>query len=257
LTEAGRQADTERMLDSIDPLAQSQLFTLNGDTVISRAAGDTNQLQNSEIIDRKYKIIALLGEGGMGAVYKAQHLFLNQEVALKTFRAPSLTDEPWVRFQREAQAIARLTHKNIVQFFDLGLSDDNRPYYTMECLQGESLADRLKAIGPLPLNEAITIFLPVCHALSFAHSKGIIHRDLKPANIFLATDASGNSQADTVKIVDFGVAGFVSETANAQKLTRTGSIFGSPLYMSPEQCLGQKVTERADIYSFGVHFSRH
>jgi len=248
------------MINSIDPLAQSQLFTLKGDTVISDATGGSDKPDPKqccrhhlpdEIIDQKYKIISLLGEGGMGAVYKAQHLFLNKEVALKTFRSANLTEESWIRFQREAQAIALLTHQNIVQAFDFGVGEDNVPYYTMECLSGESLADRLKATGPLPLNEVITIFLPVCLALSIAHRKGIIHRDLKPANIFLATRAAGTSQADTVKIVDFGIAGFVSQAADAQKLTRTGFVFGSPLYMSPEQSSGQRMTAKADIYSCG------
>ncbi len=129
----------------------------------------------------------------MGAVYKAHHILLNKDVALKTFRAPNLADGSWNRFHREARAIARLTNKNIVQVFDFGVDEDNIPYYTMECLTGESLAERLAARGALPLDQTIQIFLQVCLGLSAAHKQGIIHRDLKPANIFLAHERSAQS----------------------------------------------------------------
>jgi serine/threonine protein kinase len=246
--------------NTIDELAKSQLFTLKGEiaTQILRVDGDGGAATRQQgrqlsgaIIDQKYKIITLLGEGGMGAVYKAQHLLLDKEVALKTFRSPNLTADSWNRFQREAQAIARFNHVNIVHVFDFGVGEDNVPYYTMECLSGESLADRLAARGPLPLNQTIGLFQQVCQGLSMAHSKGIIHRDLKPANIFLVNDSSAAGKTDQVKIVDFGIAGLASESLDKQKLTTTGSIFGSPLYMSPEQTMGKPMTERADIYSCG------
>src|ERR1700679_4262541 len=150
------------MIDSIEPLAQSQLFTLKGEAVGLDGDGDKPLAREryrrhspNEIIDQKYQIISLLGEGGMGAVYKAHHLLLNKEVALKTFRSASLTADSWNRFQREAQAIARLDHPNIVKVFDFGVGEDNVPYYTMECLSGESLAERLRSAGPLGLNETI------------------------------------------------------------------------------------------------------
>jgi serine/threonine protein kinase len=247
------------MLDSTKVLAQSQFLTLNGEAVIVHGGDNKQDFQReraarhltNEIIDQKYKIISLLGEGGMGAVYKAHHLMLNKDVALKTFRSPNLTDDSWKRFQREAQAIARLSHINIVQVFDFGVGEDNVPYYTMECLSGESLEDRLAAGGPLPLDLTIKIFLQVCQGLSAAHNKGIIHRDLKPANIFLASGASAGGKSDLVKIVDFGIAGLATQSIDGQKLTATGTIFGSPLYMSPEQSIGEAVTERSDIYSCG------
>jgi len=240
-------------------LAQSQLFTLRGesvdalartvDTQSSMAAAVKRQLVG-QVIDQKYKLVSLLGEGGMGAVYKAHHLMLNKEVALKTFRSPNLTEESWNRFQREAQAIARLTHPNIVQVFDFGVGEDNVPYYTMECLTGEALADRMARRKFLPVDEAIRVYVQVCHGLTLAHSKGIIHRDMKPANIFMAKAIPGGP-ADTVKIVDFGIAGLATQSLDGQRLTATGTIFGSPFYMSPEQSLGQEITERSDIYSVG------
>jgi serine/threonine protein kinase len=247
------------MSNDIEILAKSQWFTLKGETVVCDVATDNkNGLPRTpglhptnQVIDQKYKIISLLGEGGMGTVYKAHHLSLNKDVALKTFRSPSLTDDSLKRFQREAQAIARLTHQNIVQVFDFGVDEDNVPYYTMEYLSGESLADRLDRQGHLSVEETLSIFLQVCAGLSLAHNKGIIHRDLKPANIFLSKEASGSRQSETVKIVDFGVAGLASDALGGQKLTKAGTIFGSPLYMSPEQSLGSLMTERSDIYSCG------
>jgi serine/threonine-protein kinase len=247
------------MSDSLEQLSKSQLFDPKGRIISQNLHDGSDSLgstpdslhSNNSIIDQKYKIIGLLGEGGMGAVYKAHHLMLNKDVALKTFRSPNLTDDTWQRFQREAQAIARLSHINIVQVFDFGVGENNVPYYTMECLTGESLADRLAARGPLPLDQTMRLFLQVCQGLSVAHSKGIIHRDIKPANIFLTKDTPHAGPVDLVKIVDFGIAGLATGSLDGQKLTTTGSLFGSPLYMSPEQSLGDPVTERSDIYSCG------
>src|SRR5208283_6138548 len=147
--------------DSIEELVKSQLYTTQGEIVDQTLkVGDdllgpqegSRQL-NDVIIDQKYKIICLLGEGGMGAVYKAHHLTLNKEVALKTFKSSKLSEDSWKRFQREAQAIGRLDHVNIVHVFDFGVGEDNVPYYTMECLSGESLANRLAVNGPLPIDQ--------------------------------------------------------------------------------------------------------
>lgn len=120
----------------------------------------------------------------MGAVYLAHHMALNKEVALKTFLSGHFSQESCLRFQREAQAIAKLEHPNIIQVYDFGYPQNDMPYYTMEYLRGESLADRLNRLGPLPLPIALEIFIQVCRGLAAAHKKGIVHRDLKPANIF-------------------------------------------------------------------------
>ncbi|MBS2008943.1 MAG: serine/threonine protein kinase [Cyanobacteria bacterium SZAS TMP-1] len=239
-----------------DPeLSKSRFFSVQGGTVVIAESSATGpqavRRQPQSIIDKKYKILGMLGEGGMGAVFKAHHLLLNKDVALKTFRSSDLTDEARLRFQREAQAIAKLNHRNIVQIFDFGLCEDGVPYYTMEYLNGQTLAERIRKQGPLPVKKAIELFMQICRSLAFAHSKGIVHRDLKPANIFIESAQTPTASNEIVKIVDFGIASLTHQTADGQRLTTSGIVFGSPLYMSPEQALGQPITEGADIYSLG------
>lgn len=250
-------------------LTKSQLFALDGTLIVQSPTlqqwpvenGPVAELGFSEpdtlvpvvvgsIIDNKYKVTGLLGEGGMGAVYKAHHVLLNKDVALKTFKTTMLTENALKRFEREAKAIAKLNPTNIVHVFDFGVGENNVPYYTMECLNGQSLAEKLEQDGPLSADVALKIFQQVCRGLAEAHSKGIVHRDLKPANIFLTSEI-GPDQTPRVKLVDFGVAGVINSSLDGQKLTATGSIFGSPLYMSPEQSLGKHLTPSTDIYSCG------
>lgn len=234
--------------------SRSRLFTVTDGSLVTgveqTGACGRHYWQPGSIIDKKYEVLRLLGEGGMGAVYRVRHLMLNKDMALKTFRQASLTREICLRFQREAQAIARLDHRCIIQIFDFGMSEDGVPYYTMEYLKGQSLADKIEARGPLGVAEAVRLFGQICQGLAVAHSKGIIHRDLKPANIFLTT-GSNPEGVEEVKIVDFGIAGLADSAVEDQRLTAAGVVFGSPLYMSPEQSSGQRVTERADIYSLG------
>jgi serine/threonine protein kinase/uncharacterized protein YjbI with pentapeptide repeats len=201
------------------------------------------------VIDAKYRIVSFLGAGGMGAVYRANHLSLGKDVALKTLRSSDLSSEKWERFQREAQAIGKLENKNIVRVYDFGVAEGNHPYYTMELLCGESLADRVSAKGALPLSEALMIFAEVANGLVSAHARGIVHRDLKPENIFLVLK---DDKVVSVKLVDFGIAKLAGAgDLDGQRLTAVGSIFGSPLYMSPEQSMGEDTDARSDIYSFG------
>ncbi|MBU6452848.1 MAG: protein kinase [Cyanobacteria bacterium REEB67] len=208
----------------------------------------------NDIIDSKYRVLSLLGEGGMGSVYRVRHLLLNKEMALKTFRRASLSPDVWQRFQREAQTIARLTHLNIVQVFDFGIAEGNKPYYTMALLEGESLAERIKRQKRLSLREALPVFDAVAGALSHAHKLGIVHRDVKPANIFLDHN---DAKREIVKVVDFGLAKLATVTADdsqgreQQAATDAGLVFGSPLYMSPEQANGKAIDARTDIYSYG------
>lgn len=205
-----------------------------------------------QIIDQKYKVLALLGRGGMGAVYLAHHLRLNKDVALKTFVSTSLSEDIRQRFKREAQAIAKLQHQNIVQVFDFGIADGGLPYYTMEHLDGESVAERIERKGQLELGEALYIFSQLCQGLQLCHRNGVIHRDIKPANIFLELQSSTNDAVSAVKLVDFGIAALTdSAVIENQKLTAAGTVFGSPLYMSPEQSMGKAVDARSDIYSSG------
>jgi len=215
--------------------------------------GNRLTLARGFIVDSKYKIIGAIGAGGMGAVYKVHHMLLAKDMALKTFATDnfspdSFSNNAWQRFQREAQSIAKLRHKNIIEVFDFGIADGQMPYYTMELLQGENLAERLERERTLLQKEALAIFLQVADGLAHAHRLQIVHRDVKPANLFL----SSSKTSPGVKIVDFGIAKLASDTSGEEQfLTGVGTIFGSPLYMSPEQSLGQIVDQRSDIYSFG------
>jgi tRNA A-37 threonylcarbamoyl transferase component Bud32 len=232
--------------------SKSSLFVLQGQTVTyfagpSPANADAFTLKTGDIVDDKYQIIRVLGEGGMGAVYKAKHMLLHKDVAFKTFKTANSDQEAILRFQREAQALAKLNNANVVQVFDYGVTKHNLPYYTMEYLQGESLSDKLRREGPLSVPEMVRIFSEVGNGLSAAHKKGILHRDIKPSNIFLEKTNTGVK----ARLVDFGLASPV-DSARKQSLTTPGLICGSPLYMSPEQGRGEKLETTADIYSLGV-----
>ncbi len=199
-----------------------------------------------------YKVIKLLGEGGMGAVYLAEHPVIGRKVAIKVLHVSLGRDQEIVgRFFNEARAIHTIGHQNIVEILDFGQTTDGQPYFIMEYLSGESLNDRV-ARGPMSPSEALVIAEQMCRALSAAHSKGIVHRDLKPHNVHIAADAEGKP---LVKLLDFGVAKILSatETGGQSVKTRTGSLMGTPLYMSPEQCRGSGTLDhRTDIYSLGV-----
>jgi serine/threonine protein kinase len=209
-------------LDNIDELSKSRFFIVKDGTVhLFEQLADNSAAPNrvtTGIIDQKYRIISLLGAGGMGAVYRAHHMMLDKDVALKTFRSASLTEEALLRFQREAQAIAILKHKNIIQIFDFGLSQDGVPYYTMEYLLGETLEARVRKNGPLAPAEAIELFAQICQGLSLAHSKGIIHRDLKPANLIIETALSPKGKTDTIKINDLCTTGHENLATHAAGL---------------------------------------
>lgn len=211
----------------------------------------SHSLENDTIIDGTYLVLDFLGEGGMGVVYKVEHTQLNKILALKIIKTSQLSDSVWQRFRNEAQAIARLDHRNIVKIYDMNQTENGRPYYTMDFLTGVSLADYLKEHKILPLPQALHIFRQVSSGLAYAHSRGIIHRDIKPANIMLLTDPK--NQQFQVKIVDFGIAKLVDDDGHTiQGLTRPGEVFGSPLYMSPEQCEGRRLDARSDMYSLAV-----
>lgn len=201
-------------------------------------------------VNKAYEVISVIGHGGMGAVYHVRHMFLAKEMALKVLRTADVSETAWRRFQIEAQAIARLNHPNIVRIFDMGLIDGVTPYYAMELLNGQSLADKLDKKTILPVPEALAIFRQVCAGLAYAHEHEIIHRDIKPGNIVLQEVEPGVISA---KLVDFGIVKLTGENdGDKQGLTRPGEVCGSPRYMSPEQCAGVNVTYRTDLYSMGV-----
>jgi serine/threonine-protein kinase len=202
------------------------------------------------VIADKYEIRELVGKGGMGVVYKAKHLTLDRYVAVKVLKAELVYDEKSsLRFQVEALAASRLKHPNVISVFDYGVSDSGQPYLVMDLIEGGSLTAVMEGEQPMDYRRAVPIFTQTCNALDHAHHHDIIHRDVKPSNIILIET---EGQKDHVLIVDFGIAQLGVLAEDGMRLTQTGEIFGSPLYMSPEQCSGEKVDRRTDIYSLGA-----
>jgi serine/threonine protein kinase len=206
-------------------------------------------LKTGEKLAEKYQLIETIGSGGMGVIYKAQNQILNKTVAIKTLHAHLITPESLQRFQREGKAAGNLRHPNIITVYDLGITDQGTAYMVMEFLEGRTLSQILKQDGALNLPAFFHVFLQVCEALAYAHSKGILHRDIKPSNIMITQDK--NERLD-VRILDFGIAKLIeTEQQQSQHLTRTGEAVGSPLYMSPEQAMGANIDFRSDLYSLG------
>jgi hypothetical protein len=202
-----------------------------------------------QVLAERYKVDYILGIGGMGVVYRVEQIFLRKIFAMKTLEIEDSTGMFWRRFQQEGSAVSRLDHPNIVKIYDFGLLEGKIPYYVMDFIDGTSLSELVKKRGSLEVEDALKIFIRVGMALQHAHESDIVHRDIKPSNIMLQSLDWGNENC--VKLVDFGIAKLKTEGNELQNLTRTGDIFGSPLYMSPEQCLGIGVDHRTDIYSFG------
>jgi|GEM_PF-1208528 len=188
----------------------------------------------------RYKITDVIGEGGMGVVYEAWDTQVERKVAIKLVRSDTTDRKFLSRFRRELEITSKLRHPSTIRVFEHGETKDGRPYMVMELLTGESLADRLEQ-GPLEEMEALQIARQAAESLSEAHEHGVFHRDLKPDNIFIET--VGVSKV--VKVLDFGIAGGVDAT----RLTQAGEVFGTPQYMSPEQCNGLPLDHRTDIYS--------
>jgi eukaryotic-like serine/threonine-protein kinase len=216
------------------------------------APADVDPLLGKTLAGR-YLIIRKLGEGGMGAVYLATHTALEKQVALKVLhgelgRKPDLVE----RFIQEAKAASRIRHENVIDISDFGKTDDGYVFFAMELLTGHDLHDeiaRARIAGMLlPWSRTKKIFLQICAALAAAHARGIIHRDLKPENVYLV-DFLGDT--DFVKLLDFGIAKLTEVSEPDRKLTRTGMLFGTPEYMSPEQARGEAVDARVDVYAMG------
>ena len=201
------------------------------------------------VFAEKYEIMSILGKGGMSQVYKARHKFMDRIVAVKVLLEHLVTDAAAVqRFQQESKAASTLNHQNIVTVYDFGQTPNGQAYFVMDCLEGKSLSDVIEEEGRLDVSRALEIFQQICDGLDHAHQKGIIHRDLKPNNIVLLPDEQGR---ESVRIVDFGIAKIIGDGSPQQRLTQTGEIFGSPFYMSPEQCQGFTLDTRSDLYSLG------
>ncbi len=231
-----------------------------------KAAGPNGQVTPSEersvsdapplvgkVVGGKYRIIKLLGEGGMGAVFLGEFNLgpTVKKVAVKTLHA-HLSHDPKIvaRFERECATVAELQHPNTIQVHDFGKTDDGTLYIVMEYVEGRSVAEILEQEGPMDPPRVLKIMRQVCGSLAEAHSRGIVHRDLKPDNVVLCERAG---QKDWVEVLDFGIAKRSNEhDPNEQKLTQQGMVLGTPPYMSPEQFTGKPIDARSDIYSLGV-----
>ncbi len=209
-------------------------------------------LEPGQVIDGKYRIAKMIGEGGMGAVYLGENVRINRKVAIKVLHASYTgNEEVMQRFEREAQAAGRIGNDHILEVLDIGQLADGDHFIIMEFLEGEPLSGRIKTRGRLMPREITPILRQVLEGLGAAHAAGIIHRDLKPDNIFILREKAG--VPDYVKIIDFGISKFNQLSGDGMKMTRTGAVMGTPYYMSPEQASGSaEADQRSDIYSMGV-----
>jgi tRNA A-37 threonylcarbamoyl transferase component Bud32 len=231
----------------------SQRFCPACGTVVTPADGQGPDPLIGQVLGGKYKVIRLVGEGGMGAVYEGEQQLgtARRKVAVKTLH-PHLSRDPKIkaRFEREVGTIAELEHPNTIQVYDFGTTPEGILYIVMEFLHGKSLADELETQGPMAPERAVNILEQVCGSLEEAHGRGIVHRDLKPDNVVLVERAG---KKDFVKVLDFGIAKrSKEEDKDEQKLTQQGMVLGTPPYMSPEQFTGQPIDSRSDIYSLAV-----
>lgn len=234
------------------PNADEAKFCLHCGAMLEQAPAGASDPFIGRILLHRYRVLSVLGEGGMGKVYLAEQKMgtATRKVAIKTLH-PELSNDPQLvaRFHRESETVIELSHPNTIQFYDFGELEDRTLFIVMEYIEGESLAHALQR-GPIDPARADKLLIQICGSLHEAHQRGIVHRDLKPENVLL-TDRGG--QADFVKVLDFGIAKrSEAEDESRQKLTKQGMVLGTPPYMSPEQFSGQALDARSDIYSLGV-----
>ncbi|MGK4001551.1 serine/threonine-protein kinase [Sorangium sp. So ce1036] len=205
-----------------------------------------------DVLAGKYRVEQIVGSGAMGMIVAAWHLELEQRVAMKFLLSPGVGDgNPAERFRREARALARIKSEHVARVLDVGSLQDGMPYMVMEFLEGNNLADEIRARGPLPVVEAVGYILQAIEAMAEAHAAGIVHRDLKPANLFLSRRPDGGR---VLKVLDFGISkSLLGSSRDELALTKTAALLGSPLYMSPEQVRSARdVDARTDIWALGV-----
>jgi serine/threonine protein kinase len=223
-----------------------EMITLDIEDIVEHDGGDA---YIGKVIQGRYKVLRRIGEGGMGVVYVAEHVEIEKKVALKVLRddyskRPEVVD----RFRQEARSASKIGHPHIVDVTDFGQLEDGGVYFVMEFLSGCGLNEICRG-EQVPLVRAVTIIEQIARALKAAHEKGIVHRDMKPENVFLI---KRDEREDFVKILDFGIAKISDRDNEGKRLTKTGMIFGTPEYMSPEQAVGKKLRPTSDIYSFGI-----
>lgn len=205
-----------------------------------------------EVIDGKYRIERLLGEGGMGAVFEAENVRIRRRVAIKLLH-PAVAEMGAAvqRFEREAQAAGQIGNDHILEVLDLGILPDGSRYIAMEYLDGEPLSARIEAQGKIPARPLADLMLQALEGLAAAHRAGIVHRDLKPDNIYILKEKAG--RRDFIKLIDFGISKFQKGGPEGMQMTHTGAVLGTPYYMSPEQAAGsQTVNATTDLYALGV-----
>ncbi|HYX41341.1 MAG TPA: serine/threonine-protein kinase, partial [Pyrinomonadaceae bacterium] len=208
------------------------------------------------VLDAKYELLAPLGAGGMGTVYRARRVHIGDEVAVKVLSPQYVSSSESVeRFRREARAAALLRHPNVVTIHDFGepRGDDAPAYIVMELVEGRSLKSLLIEEGKLAPARAVALMQGICAGVAAAHRRNVIHRDLKPDNI-IVIPPEREGERETVKVIDFGIAKLRDTDTTAATLTIAGTVLGTPHYMSPEQCRGENLDARADVYSLGAIF---
>ncbi|MCS6797829.1 MAG: protein kinase [Myxococcota bacterium] len=270
MTEEARTLETRRCVECGAVVSAAARFCaqcgvpLTTGTGASRRASETHSAQPrfghepdederadpliGRIVADRYRILSLIGRGGMGVVYKVEHIHIGKLMAMKLLAGELSHQRDSVRrFRREAEAASRLSHPNTVQVFDFG-SDQGLTYLVMELLEGRDLAEVLAEEGPLPFTRVARIVAQVCASVAEAHAHGIVHRDLKPENIFIVTARDGT---ETVKVLDFGLAK-LRHTDAGLSVTRAGSILGTPYYMAPETIRGEESDPRSDVYALGA-----
>jgi len=238
--------DEAQQANEMPSVTQTHILSSSGQPI----SFTQKQLSPGSVIAGKYEIVSILGTGGMSVVYRARDRVIGRDVALKMLSSARMADEKSVRrFQQEGTAVGRLNHPNIVSVHDFGVLDTGEPFLVMDFAEGKTVADLLAFSGRFSPLRAMRLVENVLDALVHAHEKGVVHRDLKPGNIILATSSDGDESA---KVFDFGIAKLMPQADSVgHDLTQTGEVFGSPLYMSPEQCLGKSLDGRSDIYSLG------
>ena len=224
--------------------AQLRLRAVSAPAAVSPSTAETGP---GTVLAGKYRLESLIGSGAFGSVYRARHLDLAHDVAVKVLTARSAPDS-LARFQREGIAACRVKHPNAVAVTDFGATGGGAAFLVMELLEGHSLHEEMKHVGRFAAGRCAEIVSPLCSALAEAHAAGIVHRDVKPGNVFLHRTPHG----ETVKVLDFGIAKMADEDARGGNLTVEGGILGTPAYMAPERFRGEAIDGAADVYSVGV-----